>query len=179
MNSLTEKKSIEELKALHSRYLAEANEGERFFSVSEKNWSAVLNLLSEMCSQQLVILAALGQLLTKPDVQEMLDQISRNTQTQLQLLRDRTDQFSQQAGSMNAKFSSAADGLVSDTEKALRLIENSTERSMRDMCSRTDSELKNLIRTARRWLVALGLACIAAVLSVAALYFVVILRRLA
>ena len=179
MNSLTEKKSIEELKALHSRYLAEANEGERFFSVSEKNWSAVLNLLSVMSSQQLVIQAALGQLLTKPDVEAMLNQIHRNTQLQLQSMSDRTEQFSQQAGSMSARFSSAADGLVTSTEKALRTMENTTESSLREMCRRTDSELKALVCTARRWLAALGLACIAAVLSVAALYFVVILRRLA
>ena len=179
MNLPAEQKSIEELKALHNRLLSEANEGERCITVSEKNWGAVLNLLSVMSSQQLETRAAIGHLLTKPDVETMLNQIGKSTQMQLQLMNERTEQFYQQAGNMSAKFSSAADGLVSSTEKALRTMENTTESSMREMCRRTDSELKDLIRTARRWLAALGLACIAAVLSVAALYFVVILRRLA
>ena len=180
MNSTSEKKySLAELKQMNSRDLSAASEGERHITLTDRNWTAVLNLLARLSSQQLDLQTAVALLLTKPDVEELLKQLDRNTQTQLQYLNSEVESFGQQAGSLNERFSCAAEKLVSNTEKELDSLTRSTKDSLDTMQRKTDSQLGELRRSTIRWIRMMGVVCIAAVMSLTILYAVTILRRLA
>ena len=179
MNSVSEKKySLDELKQMNSRDLSAASEGERHIALTDRNWMAVLNILGRVSSQQLDLQTAVALLLTKPDVEELLKQIDRNTQTQLQCLNSEVESFAQQAGSLNERFSYAAEKLVSNTEKELDSLTRSTRDSLDTMQHKTDSQIEELRRCTIRWLKVMGAVCIAAVMSLTILYAVTILRRL-
>ena len=116
MNSTSEKKySLTELKQMNSRDLSAASEGERHITLTDRNWTAVLNLLARLGSQQLDLQTAVALLLTRPDVEELLNRIDSSTQTQLQCLNSEVESFAQQAGNLSERFSCAAEKLVSNT----------------------------------------------------------------
>ena len=179
MNSGSEKKySLNELKQMNSRDLSAASEGERHITLTDRNWTAVLNLLARLGSQQLDLQTAVALLLTRPDVEELLKQLDRNTQTQLQCLNSEVESFAQQAGNLSERFSCAAEKLVSNTEKELDSLTRSTKDSLDTMQRKTDSQLEELRRSTIRWLKVMGVVCIAAVMLLTILYAIAILRRL-
>ena len=179
MKSESEKRlSMDELKALNRRDLSTASEGERHITLTDRNWTAVLNLLARLSTQQLETQAALALLLTRPDVEELLKQMDRNAQAQLRSLNAEVESFGQQAGNLNGRFSSAAERLVSNTEKELTSLTRSTRDSLDSMRSETGSQIEQLRRSTIRWLRVMGVVCIAAVMSLTILYFITTLRRL-
>ena len=72
--------TMDELKNMNRRDLTAAGECETRVTLTEKNWSAVVSLLTRLCSVLDMILAMLSTLLTKPDAEELLAQIERSTQ---------------------------------------------------------------------------------------------------
>ena len=179
MNSGSEMKlSLAELKQMNSRDLSAASEGERHITLTDRNWMAVLNILGRVSSQQLDLQTAVALLLTRPDVEELLNRINSSTQTQLQCLNSEVESFGQQAGNLNERFSCAAEKLVSNTEKELDSLTRSTKDSLDTMQRKTDSQIEELRRSTIRWIKVMGVVCIAAVMSLTILYFVTTLRRL-
>ena len=178
MNSTSERRySLDELKQMNSRDLTEASEGERHILLTDRNWTAVLNLLARLSAQQLETQAALALLLTKPDAEELLRRIDRNAQTRLCDLNAEIEAFAQQAGNLSGRFSSAADRLAVSTEKELTSLTRSTRDSLDAMQRKTESQLEALRRSTIRWLRIMGIACIAAVAALTILYAVTMLRR--
>lgn len=178
MNSKSEQKySLDELKKLNSRDLTAASEGERHITLTDRNWTAVLNLLERLCTMLLQIMAALDALLTRRDVETLLRQIEQATQTQLDDLNAEADAFAQQAGNLSEWFSSAADKLASTTETELTSLTRSTRDSLDAMQRKTESQIEALCRSTIRWLRIMGIACIAAVMLLTILYAVTMLRR--
>ena len=178
MNSTSERKySLDELKQMNSRDLTEAGEGERHILLTDRNWTAVLNLLARLSTQQLETQAALALLLTRPDAEELLKQIDRNVQTHLRDLNAEMEAFAQQAGNLSGRFSSAADRLAVSTERELTSLTRSTRDSLDAMQRKTESQLEALRRSTIRWLRLMGIACIAAVAALTILYAVTMLRR--
>ena len=178
MNSTSERKySLDELKQMNSRDLTEAGEGERHILLTDRNWTAVLNLLARLSAQQLETQAALALLLTRPDAEELLRRIDRNAQTRLCDLNAEMEAFAQQAGNLSGRFSSAADRLASSTERELTSLTRSTRDSLDAMQRKTESQLEALRRSTIRWLRIMGIACIAAVVALTILYAVTMLRR--
>lgn len=179
MNSISERKySLDELKQMNSRDLSTASEGERHITLTDRNWTAVLNLLSRLCEMLELVMATLASLLTKPDAEELLKQIDRNTQTQLRNLNTEIRSFAQQAGSLNERFSSTAGKITSNAEKELASLTRSTKDSLDTIQSKTDSRLEELRRWTAHWLKAMGAVCIVAVMTLTILYAIFILRRL-
>ena len=178
MNSTSERKySLDELKQMNSRDLTEAGEGERHILLTDRNWTAVLNLLARLSAQQLETQAGLTLLLTRPDAEELLRRIDRNAQTRLRDLNAEMEAFAQQAGNLSGRFSSAADRLASSTERELTSLTRSTRDSLDAMQRKTESQLEALRRSTIRWLRIMGIACIAAVAALTILYAVTMLRR--
>ena len=170
--------SIDELKALNAKDLSTASEGERHITLTDRNWMAVLNILGRLCSLETNTQEALALLLTRPDVEELLNRIDRSTQTQLRSLRSDAESFGQQAGSLSERFSSDAERLVSHTETSLRTMENSTESTLREMVRETNSQISDLIGSARMWLVTLGVVSIAAIVLLTVLFGLIMLPKL-
>ena len=96
MNSTSERNlSLDELKDLNRRDLSAASEGETHITLTDRNWTAVLNLLSRLCTLLEMVMAALATLLTRPDAEELLQQIEQGSQEQLRRLNTTAESFSQ------------------------------------------------------------------------------------
>ena len=178
MNSKSEQKySLDELKKLNSRDLTAASEGERHITLTDRNWTAVLNLLERLCTMLLQIMAALDTLLTRQDAEALLRQIEQATQTQLDDLNAEADAFAKQVGNLSERFSSVADRITVSTEKELTSLTRSTRDSLDAMQRKTESQIEALCRSTVRWLRIMGIACISAVMLLTILYAVTMLRR--
>ena len=161
------KLSTDELKALNAKDLSAASEGERHITLTERNWTAVLRLLSRMCSTQDTILMTLDALLTRQDAEDLLGSIERTM-----------NQFAEEAEDMNARFSANANALVRNTENSLRSMEGSTESALREMVCKTNSQLQELIGSARRWMTRLGITSLLLLVALGTVCGIVILRKL-
>ena len=178
MNSKSEKVyTLEELKTMNAADMKDACQAERFITVSDRNWTAVLNLLSRSCSIQEAVIKSLSGLMTRPDAERYLEEMSRRNQAQLLDMRSEIDCFTQQAGRMSESFSSGADRLITNTEKSLKSMESSTESELRDMTMSTEKDLKETVTTARKWITATAIVCMGAILLLAALFGWAMLRK--
>ena len=169
---------MDELKALNAKDLSAASACETRVTLTEKNWSAVVSLLTRLCSVLDMILATLATLLTKPDAEELLGQIERSTQMQLCQWNQTTEQFAQQAEAMSERFASDANALVLSTEKSLRSMENSTENELREMARKTSTQLDELIDSAKKWMTLLGIVSLLLLVLLGTIFGIVMLRKL-
>lgn len=170
--------TMDELKNMNRRDLTAAGECETRVTLTEKNWSAVVSLLTRLCSVLDMILATLATLLTKPDADALLSQIEHSTQTQLRQLDQTVEQFARQAEAMNERFASDANALVQSTEKSLRSMENSTENELREMARKTSTQLDELIDSAKKWMTLLGIVSLLLLVLLGTIFGIVMLRKL-
>ena len=176
--SSTPEYSMDELKAMNRRDLTMASECETRVTLTEKNWSAVVSLLTRLCSMLDMILATLATLLTRPDAEELLGRIERSTQMQLRQLHQTAEQFERQAEAINERFASDANALVQSTEKSLRAMENSTENELREMARKTSTQLDELIDSAKKWMTLLGIVSLLLLVLLGTIFGIVMLRKL-
>ena len=176
--SSTPEYTMDELKARNRRDLTAAGECETRVTLTEKNWSAVVSLLTRLCSVLDTILATLATLLTRPDAEALLGQIERSTQMQLRQLDQTAEQFARQAETMSERFASDANALVQSTEKSLRSMENSTENELREMARKTSTQLGELIDSAKKWICLLGAASFLLLVLMGTIFGIVMLRKL-
>ena len=101
----------------HKKLMDEAQRLEPSLIVTERNWSAMLEMQDRLFRQQMQLDTDLKTLLTREDAQTALNE-----------MQESTEKFEKQAGSLSARYSSACKELTGSTQKAVTLIlENSTQ----------------------------------------------------
>ena len=100
--------------------------------VTERNWSALLEMQDRLFRQQMQLDTDLKTLLTKQEAQ--------NTLLEMQM---RAAEFERQAGSLRARYSSSCKALTETTKNALTTILDDTRKQL----SETVRETKKKIRT--------------------------------
>lgn len=167
MNFRPEQKlSPEELKRRNSTDLMMAMDTDRQVTLTEKNWTAVINILRNILEAQGKTDKHLDTLLTQTEAEKHL-----NTLTQL------TEQFNARAGKTSERFSSDCEKLVNATQRSLDSITKSTEGNLSNMMNHCRYELSDLVQSARRRLVTSSVLCWALTTLLAISYALAALLR--
>ena len=112
--------------------MSEVQQLETSVMVTERNWSALLEMQDRLFRQQMQLDADLKMLLTREDAQTALNE-----------MQESTEKFEKQAGSLNEKYSSGCKALTETTKNALTTILNDTKNQL----SNTVQETRKKIRT--------------------------------
>ena len=102
--------------------MSEVQQLETSVMVTERNWSALLEMQDRLFRQQMQLDANLKTLLTREDAQETLTEMQMSA-----------EEFSRQAGSLNEKYSSGCKALTETTKNALTTILNDTKNQLSGM----------------------------------------------
>ena len=121
-----------ELAAQHKKLMDEAQRLEPSVMVTERNWSALLEMQDRLFRQQMQLDTDLKMLLTKAEAQESLIKMQTSAEN-----------FEKQAGSLNERYSSNCKALTETTKNALTTILNDTKKQL----SNTVQETRKKIRT--------------------------------
>ena len=127
-----QRKSPEELQALHRRSMNEAQQLETSVMVTERTWNAMLKMQHNLFQQQMQLDADLKTLLTREDAQTALNEMQMSA-----------DEFAKQAGNLNERYSSNCRALTENTKLSLTAILNDTKKQL----SNTVQETRKKIRT--------------------------------
>ena len=122
--------------------------------VTEKNWSALLEMQDRLFRQQMELDADLKTLLTREDAQTALNE-----------MQESTEKFEKQAGSLNERYSSVCKELTERTQKAVTMISENGERAI----STVIQEAKKKIHLCA-WISIAALILCAALCSLAVLW---------
>lgn len=114
--------TMAELTAQHRKSLDEARRLEPAVMVTERNWSALLEMQDRLFRQQMQLDADLKTLLTREDAQTALNE-----------MQESTEKFEKQAGNLNERYSSNCKALTETTKNALTTILNDTKNQLSDM----------------------------------------------
>ena len=117
-----QRKSPEELQALHRRSMNEAQQLETSVMVTERNWSALIEMQDRLFRQQMQLDTDLKTLLTKQDAQESLTEMQMSAAA-----------FAGQAGSLSAGYSSACKELTESTKTAVNTVTKETNQRLSNM----------------------------------------------
>ena len=110
----------------------EAQQLETSVMVTERNWSALLEMQDRLFRQQMQLDTDLKMFLTKAEAQESLIKMQTSAEN-----------FEKQAGSLNEKYSSGCKALTETTKNALTTILDDTKKQL----SNTVQETRKKIRT--------------------------------
>ena len=124
--------TTQEMLTQHKKLMDEAQRLEPSVMVTERNWSALLEMQDRLFRQQMQLDANLKTLLTKQEAQEALTAMQASAA-----------EFAGQAGSLNEKYSSGCKALTETTKNALTTILNDTKNQL----SNTVQETRKKIRT--------------------------------
>ena len=138
----------------HKKLMDEAQRLEPSVMVTERNWSALLEMQDRLFRQQMQLDANLKTLLTREDAQETLTEMQMSA-----------EEFSRQAGSLNEKYSSGCKALTETTKNALTTILNDTKNQL----SNTVQETRKKIRTCA-WISITAVILCAALCALAVLW---------
>lgn len=119
--------STEELKALNRKDESTALSAVPVVTVTEKNWKALLSLVSRLWERQEVTEELLRELMTKEDVEDLLTAIDEGSQEQLSRLQSEIEEFAKQAGNMNESFSRSTNSLVLKSENSISAAQHLAE----------------------------------------------------
>ena len=114
--------TTQEMLMQHRKLMDEAQRLEPSVMVTERNWSALLEIQDRLFRQQMQLDADLKMLLTKREAQEALNAMQMSAEN-----------FEKQAGSLNEKYSSGCKALTETTKNALTTILNDTKNQLSDM----------------------------------------------
>ena len=146
--------TTQEMLTQHKKLMDEAQRLEPSVMVTERNWSALLEMQDRLFRQQMQLDTDLKMLLTKQDAQEPL------TAMQMSIA-----EFERQAGSLNARYSSNCKALTETTKNALTEILNNTKKQLSD----TVQEARKKIRLCA-WISITALILCAALCALAVLW---------
>ena len=149
-----QRKSPEELQKLHRQLMNEAKQLEPSVMVTERNWSAMLEMQDRLFRQQMQLDTDLKTLLTREDAQTALNE-----------MQESTEKFEKQAGSLNEKYSSGCKALTENTKLSLTTILNDTKKQL----SNTVQETRKKIRTCA-WISITAVILCAALCALAVLW---------
>ena len=116
-----QRKSPEELQALHRRSMNEAQQLETSVMVTERNWKAMLEMQDRLFRQQMQLGTDLKMLLTKQETQEALNKMQMSAA-----------EFARQAGSLSARYSSVCKELTNTAQKSMTAILTDTKNQLTD-----------------------------------------------
>ena len=146
--------TTQEMLTQHKKLMDEAQQLEPSVMVTERNWSALLEMQDRLFRQQMQLDANLKTLLTREDAQETLTEMQMSA-----------EEFSRQAGSLSEKYSSGCKALTETTKNALTEILNDTKKQLSD----TVQEAREKIRFCA-WISAAVIICCAALCALAMLW---------
>ena len=112
--------------------MSEVQQLETSVMVTERNWSALLEMQDRLFRQQMQLDTDLKMLLTKAEAQESLIKMQTSAEN-----------FEKQAGSLNETYSSSCKALTENTKLSLTAILNDTKKQL----SNTVQETRKKIRT--------------------------------
>ena len=113
--------TTQEMLAQHKKLMDEAQRLEPSVMVTEKNWSAMLEMQDRLFRQQMQLDTDLKTLLTREDAQTALNE-----------MQESTEKFEKQAGSLNERYSSACKELTDSTQKSMTMILTDTKNQLTD-----------------------------------------------
>ena len=114
--------TTQEMLKQHKKLMDEAQRLEPGVMVTERNWSALLEMQDRLFRQQMQLDTDLKMLLTKAESQESLIKMQTSAEN-----------FEKQAGSLNERYSSNCKALTETTKNALTTILNDTKNQLSDM----------------------------------------------
>ena len=112
--------------------MSEVQQLETSVIVTERNWSALLEMQDRLFRQQMQLDTDLKTLRTREDAQTALNE-----------MQESTEKFEKQAGSLNERYSSNCKALTENTKLSLTAILNDTKKQL----SNTVQETRKKIRT--------------------------------
>ena len=113
--------TTQEMLTQHKKLMDEAQRLEPSVMVTERNWSALLEMQDRLFRQQMQLDADLKTLLTREDAQTTLNE-----------MQESTEKFEKQAGSLNERYSSNCKALTENTKLALTEVLNDTKKQLSD-----------------------------------------------
>ena len=113
--------TTQEMLTQHKKLMDEAQRLEPSVIVTERNWSALLEMQDRLFRQQMQLDADLKMLLTKAEAQESLIKMQTSAEN-----------FEKQAGNLNEKYSSGCKALTENTKLALTEVLNDTKKQLSD-----------------------------------------------
>ena len=146
--------TTQEMLMQHKKLMDEAQRLEPSVMVTERNWSALLEMQDRLFRQQMQLDTDLKMLLTKAEAQESLIKMQTSAEN-----------FEKQAGSLNEGYSSSCKTLTESTKNALTAILNDTKKQLSDM---VQEARKKIITCA--WISAAAVICCAALCALAVLW---------
>ena len=114
--------TTQEMLAQHKKLMDEAQRLEPSVIVTERNWNAMLKMQHDLFQQQMQLDADLKTLLTREDAQTALNE-----------MQESTEKFEKQAGSLNARYSSACKELTESTKTALNTVTKEANQQLSNM----------------------------------------------
>ena len=138
----------------HKKLMDEAQRLEPSVIVTERNWSALLEMQDRLFRQQMQLDTDLKTLLTREDAQTALNE-----------MQESTENFEKQAGNLNERYSSNCKALTENTKLSLTAILNDTKKQL----SNTVQETRKKIRFCA-WISAAAVICCAALCALAVLW---------
>ena len=146
--------TTQEMLTQHKKLMDEAQRLEPSVMVTERNWSALLEMQDRLFRQQMQLDTDLKTLLTKQEAQEALTEMQMSAA-----------EFERQAGSLSAGYSSACKELTESTKTALNTVTKETNQRLSNM---TQAAKKKICLCA--WISITAVICCAALCALAALW---------
>jgi len=113
--------TTQEMLTQHKKLMDEAQRLEPSVIVTERNWSALLEMQDRLFRQQMQLDTDLKMLLTKAEAQESLIKMQTSAEN-----------FEKQAGSLSAGYSSVCKELTDSTQKSMTMILTDTKNQLTD-----------------------------------------------
>ena len=123
--------TTQEMLAQHRKLMDEAQQLETSVMVTEKNWSALLEMQDRLFRQQMQLDTDLKMLLTKQDAQEALTAMQMSAA-----------EFAGQAGSLSARYSSICKELTESTKTALSTMMRETNQQLSNMAQAATKKIR-------------------------------------
>ena len=123
--------TTQEMLTQHKKLMDEAQRLEPSVIVTERNWSAMLEMQDRLFRQQVQLDANLKTLLTKQEAQEFLTAMQMSAA-----------EFERQAGSLNARYSSACKELTERIQNAVTSISESSNREISAVAQESKKKIR-------------------------------------
>ena len=123
--------TTQEMLTQHKKLMDEAQRLEPGVMVTERNWSALLEMQDRLFRQQMQLNADLKTLLTKQEAQNALTEMQTSAEN-----------FEKQAGSLNERYSSNCKSLTENTKLSLTAILNDTKRQLSNTVHETRKKIQ-------------------------------------
>ena len=123
--------TTQEMLTQHKKLMDEAQRLEPSVMVTERNWNAMLKMQHNLFQQQMQLDTDLKMLLTKAEAQEALTAMQASA-----------TEFAGQAGSLNARYSSACKELTNSARWAMTTILDDAKKQLSDTTQKAAKKIR-------------------------------------